>query len=82
MAVKRSESAPGQFKQAVRAAQAGYGGRGRNGTFDSAHSDLHSDHAGQLSDHDQRLKTLEALDPTTFDASTGKIKKPGAANFG
>lgn len=81
MAVQRSESSPGLFKQAVARAQAGYGGRGRDGTFDEAHTDMHANALRRLSEHDQRLAALEALDPSTFDAATGKLKEPGPQNF-
>jgi hypothetical protein len=78
MAVQRSQSQPGQFRAGVAAAQAG---RGRTGMFYSAHSQQHADALSRMDDHERRLASLEALDPTTFDAETGMMKPPGPQNY-
>jgi hypothetical protein len=71
-----------QFARAVASAQAGYGGRGRDGSFREAHSQQHTDAMDRMDTHDRRLAALEALDPSTLHAATGEIEKPGPQNFG
>lgn len=78
MAVQRSASQPGQFGRAVAAAQAG---RGRGGTFYSAHNDQHTEMLDRMDEHGRRLAALEELDPTTFHAETGMMKPPGPQNY-
>ena len=77
MTVQRSQSSPGQFRAGVAAAQSGYGGRGRNGSFYSAHSQQHDDALARMDDHQRRIAALEAMDPTTMHAATGEIEPPG-----
>ena len=77
MAVQRSQSSPGQFRAGVAAAQAGYGGRGRGHTFESAHSDQHEQMLASMDDHQRRIAALEDMDPTTMHAATGQIEPPG-----
>lgn len=50
--------------------------------WNEAHHGLHTSHVRQLDDHEQRLKTLELLDPTIQAAGGGKPKKPGGGNAG
>jgi hypothetical protein len=71
-----------QFARAVASAQAGYGGRGRDGSFYQAHSQQHTDTLDRMDAHDRRLAALEALDPSTFHAATGKVLEPGPQNSG
>ena len=78
MAVQRSQSQPGQFRAGVAAAQAGGGGRGRDGSFYSAHSQQHTDALDRMDAHERRIAALEALDPSTYHAETGEMLKPGS----
>jgi len=82
MAVQRSQSPPGAFRAGVAAAQSGYGGRGRGGSFTVAHSQQHEDVLARMDAHDRRIAALEDLDPTTYDTSAGTVKKPGPQNYG